>query len=69
MAYRSVTLVSPTKTAEPIKMLIWIEDSMGPGNRVLDGSADPTWKGVNFERGKGRPIVKYRDTLRSSPQR
>ena len=42
---------------------------MGPGNHVLDGCSPlPTGRG-NFEGGKGRPIVKYRDTLRSSVQK
>ena len=34
---------------------------MCPGNHVLDGGPDPPWEGVIL-RGKGRPIVKYRDT-------
>ena len=38
---RSVTLVSPAKTAEPIKMPFGLETRVGQGNRVLDGSPDP----------------------------
>jgi len=38
---------------------------VGPGNHVLDGVQIPHGKGQFFE-GEGRPIVKYRDTLRSS---
>ena len=41
---------------------------MGPRNHVLDGGPDPPWEGAIF-RGKGRSIVKYRDTLRSSVQK
>ena len=38
---------------------------MGPRNHVLDGgSRSPMGRG-NFEGGKGHPIVKYGDTLRS----
>ena len=38
---------------------------MGPGNHVLDRSPDPPIGRGNFK-GQGRPIVKYRNTLRSS---
>jgi len=34
-----------------------------PGNHVLDGGLDPLMRRGNFEWGKGRPIVRYRDTL------
>ena len=61
----SVTLVSPAKTTEPIKMPFGLRTSVGPGNHVLDGVQIPPWEGTIL-RGKGRPIVKYRDTLRSS---
>ena len=40
---------------------------MGPGNHVLDGGPDPPMGQIFGE--NGRPIVKYRDTLRSSVQR
>jgi len=62
---RSVTLVSPAKTAEPIKMPFGLRTRVGPGNHVLDGGPDSPMGKSNFEGGKGRPIVKYRDTLRS----
>jgi len=42
---------------------------MGLGNYVLDGGPDPPMGRDSFEGGKGRPIVKYRDTLRSSVQK
>ena len=41
---------------------------MGQENHVLDGGPDPPVGRGNFEKRKGRPIVKYRDTLRSSVQ-
>ena len=37
---------------------------MGPGNHVLDRGPDPLMGRGNFEGGKRRPIVEYRDTLR-----
>ena len=58
---RSVTLVSPAKTAEMIEMPYGLRTLVGPGNH---GSDPPHTKG-NFEGVKGHPIVKYRDTLRS----
>jgi len=65
---RFVTLVSPTKTAEPIKVPFGLKTLVGPGNHVLDGVQSPPWEGQFFG-GKGRPIVKYRDTLQSSVQK
>jgi len=47
--------------AEPIEMPFGLRTWMGPGNHVLDRGPDPPWGGI-----KGRPIVKYRDTLQSS---
>ena len=61
----SVTLVSPAKTAEPIKMPFGFRTRVGPGNHVLDGGPDPSQEEAIL-RGKERPVVKYRDTLRSS---
>jgi len=50
-------------------MLFGLRTSVGPGNHVLDRSLDfPMGRG-NFEGRKGRLIVKYRDTLRSSVQK
>jgi len=51
--------VSPAETAEPIKMPFGLRTLMVPGNHVLDGAMG---RG-NFVVGKGRPIVKYRDTV------
>jgi len=35
---------------------------LGLGNHVLDGGPDPPMGRGNIEGGKGRPIVKYRNT-------
>jgi len=59
---RSVTLVSPAKTAAPIEMPFGIGTRVGPRNRVLDGGPDPPMGRGNFEGRKGHPIVKYGDT-------
>ena len=42
---------------------------MGPQNHALDGGPDPFMGRGNFEGGKRRSIVKYRDTLQSSVQK
>jgi len=41
---------------------------VGPRNHVLDGGQHPAREGA-IMRGKGRPIVKYRDALRSYVQK
>jgi len=66
---RSVTLVSPAKTAAPIEMPFELRTLVGPGNHVLHGGPDPPMERGNFWGGKVRPIVKYRDALRSSVQK
>jgi len=66
---RSVTLVSPAKTAALIELPFELRTWMGPGNHVLDGSPDSPMGRGKFLGENGRPIVKYRDTLRSSVQR
>jgi len=38
---RSVTVVSPAKTAEPIEMPFGLWIGMGPRNHVLDSGPDP----------------------------
>jgi len=66
---QSVTLVSPAKTAAPIEMPFGLKTRVSLGNHVLDKGSDlPIGRG-NFERGKGRPIVKYRDSLKSFVQK
>jgi len=62
----SVTLVIPAKTAEPIEMPFGLSTQVGPRNHVLDCAPDLPMGRGSFEKRKGRPIVKYRDTLRSS---
>jgi len=52
---RSVTLVSPTKTAEPIEIPFWLRTRVGPRNHVLDGSPDHPVERGNF-RGNGFPL-------------
>ena len=60
---RSITVVSPAKTAQAIEMLFGSRTRLQPRNHVLDGSADPQMGRGNFEGRRGRPIVKYRNTL------
>ena len=55
----------PAKTAEPIEMPFGLRTRVGPGNHVLDGVQIPPMGMGDFE-GERRPVVKYRDTLRSS---
>ena len=56
--------MSSAKTAAPIEMPFGLRTRVGP----RDGSPDPPMGMDNFE-GEGAPIVKYRDTLRSSVQK
>ena len=58
----SVTIVSLAKMAEPIVMPFGLWTQVGQRNHVLDGGPDSPMGRGNFERSKGRPIVKYRDT-------
>jgi len=55
---RSVTVVSPAKTAETVVMPFGLRTRVGPRNHALHGVQILPW-------GKGRPIVTYTDTLRS----
>jgi len=64
----SDTLVSPAKTAAPIEMPFLLRTRVSPGNHVLDGVQIPPWDWAIL-RGKVRPIVQYRETLRSSVQK
>ena len=59
---RSVTLVRPANRVEPIEMPFGLRTLMGLRNNVLDGGPDPPCTKAIL-RGKGRPIVKYRDLL------
>jgi len=66
---RSVTLVSPAKTAEPIKVPFGLRTWVSPKDHVLDGGSDPPMGRGKFLGENGHPVVKYRDTLRSSVER
>jgi len=66
---RSVTLLSPAKTVAPIELPFGLRTWVGPGNHVLDRGPDPPMGKGKFLGENGSPIVKYRDTLRSSVQR
>ena len=51
----SVTLVSPAKTAEPIKMQFAFRTLVGSGNHVLHGVQIPHMGRDNFEGEKSVP--------------
>jgi len=53
---RSVTLVSPAKTAAPIEMPFGLTTRVGPENHVLDGGPDPPMGRGNFEGRRGVPL-------------
>jgi len=46
-----------------IEMPFELWTQVGPRNHVLDGGPDPPMHKGQFWGGRGRPIVKYRDTL------
>ena len=52
----SVTLVSPAKTAAPIKLPFGLRTWVDPGNHVLDGVQIPPWEGANFWGRMGVPL-------------
>jgi len=54
--------------AEPIEMPFGLRTLVGPWNHALNGGPDPSWEEAIVCRN-GRPIMKYRDTLRSSVQK
>jgi len=66
---RSVTLVSPAKTAKPIEMPFGLRTWVDPRDHVLDGGSDAPMGRGKFLGENGRPIVKYRDILWSSVER
>jgi len=54
---RSVTLLSPAKTAEPTEMPFGLRTRVGPGNHVLDGGPDPSWERAILREGeRGGPL-------------
>ena len=52
---RFVTVVSPAKTDEPIKMSFGLWARVGPRNHVLDGGPNPPREGTIL-RGTGGPL-------------
>ena len=56
---RSLTLVSPAKTAEPIEMLFELWTRVGPGNHVLDVGPDPHGKShqITHHGQAGNPLT------------
>jgi len=46
---RSVTIVSPAQTTEPIEMSFGLWTRVGRGNHVLDGGPDPSMRKGDFE--------------------
>ena len=52
---RSVTLVSPAKTAEPIEVPFGLRTWVGPRDHVLAGGSDPPGEGGNFFRPVSGP--------------
>ena len=55
--------MSCAKTAELIEMLFGFWTQVGPKKHVSDGGPDPPMQRCNYEDGKVRSIVKYRDSL------
>ena len=53
---RSVTLVSPAKTAAPIELPFGLRTWVGPGNHVLDGDPDPPMGRGKFLGRMGVPL-------------
>jgi len=61
---RSVTVVSPAKTAESIEQQFRLRTRVAQGNHVLDGVPDNLIERGNFERVReGPPIVKHMGTF------
>jgi len=64
-------------TSEPCKIggadrdAVWVEDSGGPSEPCIRWAfrSPPSERAINFLGGKGRPIVKYRDTMLSVQKR
>jgi len=56
---RSVTLVSPAKTAAPVEMPFGLRTWVGPRNHVLDGGQMPHGKGRFFRGERASPCKVY----------
>jgi len=74
-SYRPSSGLSVCHTSEPYKnsftdrAAVWVEDLGGPGEPRITWGPDPPIGRGKFWGKNGCPIVKYRDTLRSSVQR
>jgi len=53
---RSVTLLSPAKTAGPIEMPFGLRTQVGLRNHVLDGSPESPWEGAILRGARGVPL-------------
>jgi len=53
----------PCKNGWTDRDALWVVDSCGPKEPLLDGVRIHPMRRGNFEREKGRPIVTYRDSL------
>jgi len=49
----SVTVVSPTKTGEPIEMPFGLSTRLGPGNHVLDGGQPQIQPTYHYRQDQG----------------
>jgi len=67
MVCRSVYHTSePCKNGQTNQDAVWVEDLGGPREPCIRWGPDLSMAWGNFDDGKGHPIIKYRDTLRSS---
>jgi len=53
---RSVTVVSPAKTAAPIEIPFGLRTPVGLRNHVSDGGPDPPWEVSILWGGRGAPL-------------
>ena len=60
--------IEPCKNGCTDRDAVWVEDSGGHREPSIRWDPDPPLGRGSFG-GKGRPVVKYRDTLRSSVQK
>jgi len=63
---RSVTIVNPAKTAEPIEMSFGLWTQVGPRNHIFDGGPGLPMRTSNFERTRGGPLCKNGQTGRDA---
>jgi len=60
--------MSPAKYGSRDRGAVWVEDLGGPKKQLLDGVHIPLWEGAILRGGKGRPVVKYSDSLSCAVQ-